>query len=203
MNDFYITMKYWAGCAINISHLADSANRNNLLNIILNAIYYNYRKLNYHQLLSGLGEFVTLWNNQDSISDWLSYSALFEKYQLALIAGNKVKNYIKSYEPELYFPCCRQKLEYIFKKFTKESQIKFKKHHLEFEQYFFQELINYILKCRLQQTRPEDQFIYTYLLLHNHIEISTLKSYTQNYLYQYQIPPNNDVDASINKGNLI
>lgn len=182
MDDIYITMEHVEGCVINITNLTHPTARYNLLNIMFNAIYFNYRKLNYHKLLSGLIEFSQVFQQQKNINNWFEYQDLFSKYQLNLIVGNKVKNYVKSYEPELCFTNFQAKLEYIFQKFNKESQIKFKKQSLEFEKHFFQELIQHMLKYRLQNSHNDDQFINTYLLTQNRVETAALKFYIKSYL---------------------
>ncbi len=186
MDDIYITMEHVEGCVINITNLNQPAARYNLLNIMFNALYFNYRKLNYHKLLSGLIEFSKVFQQQKHINNWFEYQDLLSKYQLNLMIGNKIKNYIKSYEPELCFTNFQAKLEYIFQKFNKESQIKFKKQSIEFEKHFFQELIQHMLKYRLQNSHNEDQFINTYLLTQNRVETAALKFYIKSYLQSAQ-----------------
>jgi hypothetical protein len=178
MNSIYLTIRQIPGFAVAVT----TTNKLSLLNIVANALYYNYNKNNYHKMILGVTEFCKIIDQYDNISNLFCFQDVLEEYNLELINSNNIRNYVRSYEPELYFPYIDEKIEYIFQCFQKRSQIKIKKHGIEFYNIFFNELIDHITKLRIAHKKTEDQFINQYLSLNNIITENSLRNYIACYI---------------------
>ncbi len=178
MNSIYLTIKQIPGFAIAVT----TTNKLSLLNIVANALYYNYNKTNYHQMILGITEFCKIIDQYDNISNLFCFQDILQAYHLELINCSNIRNYVRAYEPELYFPYIEEKIEYIFQHFHKRSQIKIKKHGIEFYNGFFNDLMDHITKLRIEHIKPNDQFINQYLDLHNVITETSLRNYIAIYI---------------------
>jgi hypothetical protein len=178
MNSIYLAIKLIPGFAVAIT----TTNKLSLLNIIANALYYNYKKKNYHRMILGITEFCKIADQYGDVLNLFYFQDILNLYHLELINGINIRNYIRDYDPKLYFPYTDEKIEYIFQYFNKNSQIKIKKHGIEFHDSFFNDLISYITKLRMENITYDDQFINKYLAVHNVITEPSLRNYIALYI---------------------
>lgn len=177
LNIYYLTVNTVPGLAV----LLTNQNKNYIINTIVNAIYFNYNKINYHKIMTGIADTYQLINQTNTINDIIDIQPFLENYQLNLINSNNVKNYIRSYEPELYFVYTKEKIEYIFQQFSQHSQIKIQHDQIEFHSYFLNELVNHIKKMK-SNTKCSDLFITQYLNTYNNINHISVTEYIKNVL---------------------
>lgn len=178
MNSTYLAIKLIPGFAVAIT----STNKLSLLNTVANALYYNYNKTNYHKMILGITEFCKIVDQYDDDLDIFCFQDILNLYHLELINGINIRSYIRDYDPKLYFPYTEEKIKYIFQHFHKKSQIKIKKHGIEFYEIFFNDLIDYITKLRMENITTDDQFINQYLAWHNVITETSLRNYIALYI---------------------
>jgi hypothetical protein len=183
LNSVYLTLENVNGFAISVSHLIYQFNKTNLLNTVANAVYLNYRKINYYKMLIGITELHRVFQEAEIIPNWFYFQDVLSQYQLKLMLGKNIKNHIKSYDPELYFCNFQDKLDYMFQQFQSKSQVKIKSSNIDFGIHFYTELSYYLAQHYLKKmTNTDDEFIQQYLSEHISLEFSNIKKYTKDYL---------------------